>query len=88
MSKSSMPALGSCTETRSMLDQSRSSLKIEWLDSKTAASYLGISVPTLLNMTSNGQVPFYKLGRRNRYNKDELDSLLLQSRKGSYGNKI
>ncbi len=64
-----------------------SSLKTEWLDSEEAAIFLRISVKALRNMTSNGQVPFYKLGRRNRYRKDELEALLLSKKRGrQYGN--
>lgn len=63
-----------------------SSLKIEWLRSEEAASYLKISVKTLMNLTSNGKIPFYKLGRRNRYRKDELNQILLNERRGQNGN--
>lgn len=59
-----------------------SSLTSEWLDSREAAQYLKVSEPMLRNMASNGQVPFYKLGRRNRYRKDELEALLLKNRRG------
>lgn len=63
------------------------SLKIEWLDSKSAAKYLCISVGTLRNMTSNGQIPYHKLGRRNRYALGDLHQLLSRVRKGGfYGN--
>ena len=58
------------------------SLTSEWLDSREAAQYLKVSEPMLRNMASNGQVPFYKLGRRNRYRKDELEALLLKNRRG------
>jgi excisionase family DNA binding protein len=57
------------------------SLKI-WLDSNEAASYLRISVKTLMNLSSSGTIPFYKFGRRNRYRKDELDAILLQNKRG------
>lgn len=58
-----------------------SSLKF-WMDSSEAASYLRISVKTLMNLSSNGAVPFYKFGRRNRYLKEELDQILLQNKRG------
>lgn len=54
----------------------------EWLTSSEAAHYLGISTKTLMNLTSNGNVPYYKFGRRNRYLKDELRNLLLSQRRG------
>lgn len=62
------------------------SLKIEWLNSFEAAEYLRLSVKALRNKTSNGQIPFHKFGRLNRYRKDELDSLLLSNKRGQYGN--
>lgn len=55
----------------------------EWLTSLEAAEYLGISTRTLMNLTSNGNVPYYKFGRRNRYLKDELRMLLLSQRRGA-----
>lgn len=67
-----------------------SSLKIEedeWLTTKEAARYLGLSEAVLRNMTSNGSVPYYKLGRSNRYNRNELKQLLFSNKKGAiYGN--
>ena len=71
-----------------MLSSPTSSLKIEWLDSNEAAGMLRISVKSLRNLTSNGQVPYYKFGRRNRYRRDELEALLLQERRGRYGNQV
>lgn len=53
-----------------------------WMDSREAAQFLRISVPMLRNMASNGQLPFYKLGRRNRYRRDELEALLFSNRRG------
>lgn len=59
----------------------------EWLDSASAAEYLRISVGTLRNLTSSGQVPYYKFGRRNRYRVSDLRNLLLGQKRGvSYGN--
>ena len=49
----------------------------EWLTTCEAAMYLRLTVKALHNMTSNGQVPVHKLGRRNRYLKSELKRLLL-----------
>ncbi len=53
-----------------------------WFTTEQAARYLGLSTQALLNMTSNGRVPFYKLGRRNRYKKAELVRLLESNKKG------
>jgi len=55
----------------------------EWLCSWQAAEYLGISVGSLLNMVSTRAVPVYKLGRRNRYRREELRQLLLSNRIGA-----
>ena len=58
----------------------------EWLTTDQAARYLGVSPAVLRNMTSNGQIPYYKLGKRNRYRLPELRELLLLTRKGeAYG---
>lgn len=65
---------------------SSSSLKIEeteWLTSEEAALFLKIPVGSLRNMTSNGKVPYYKLGRSNRYRLEDLNKLLLSHRKGA-----
>lgn len=56
----------------------------EWLTTEEAAGYLRISVGALRNMTSNGQVPYYKLAGRNRYKRDELRNLM--KKRGFYGN--
>lgn len=57
-------------------------IEYEWIDSKQASRYLGISERVLFNLTSNGRLPFYKFGRRNRYRLDELKRLLLTERRG------
>lgn len=54
----------------------------EWMTTEEAAEYLRVSVGALRNMTSNGQVPFHKLGDRNRYRFDELRDLLLSQKRG------
>ena len=69
------------------LNHDSGSLKIEksdWLNSIDAASYLGVTVETLRNMTSNGQIPYYKLGQRNRYLQYELQNLLLKNKRGDF----
>lgn len=66
-----------------------SSLKTEyeWLTSLEAAHYLGISRSQLMNLTSSGRVPYYKLGRSNRYLVSELRALLMSHPKGErHGN--
>lgn len=56
----------------------------EWLDTDEAAKFLRISSAALRNMTSNGAIPYHKLGRRNRYKRSDLRSLLLQNRRGGF----
>ena len=59
------------------------SLKIrEWMTTEEAAAYLGLTVGALRNMASNGQIPYHKLGRRNRYRVVELRQLLLSQKRG------
>lgn len=56
--------------------------KVEWLTSKEAAEFLRVSEGTLRNMASNGKIPYSKLGRSNRYSRQELHSLLLSNKRG------
>ena len=59
----------------------------KWLNSFEAAEYLRISVGALRNMTCNGRLPFYKLGRSNRYLLSDLRNTLMSERRGRiYGN--
>jgi excisionase family DNA binding protein len=53
-----------------------------WLNSEEAAGYLKVSVPQLFNLTSTGNLPYYKLGRSNRYMKTELDTYLEAEMRG------
>ena len=63
------------------------SLKTEkMMTSEEAAEYLGISIQSLLNRVSAGSIPYYKLGRLNRYKKSELAQLLLSNKRGKHGN--
>jgi excisionase family DNA binding protein len=65
------------------IDSGSRSLKIEWLTTKQAAEYLCLSMGAFRNMVSNGQIPFYKLGRRNRYRLVDLRELLLAEKRGA-----
>lgn len=55
-----------------------------WFCTEAAAAYLDMSLKALRNMTSNGKIPFYKLGKNNRYLKSELDKILLSNRRGGF----
>lgn len=77
---------GSETSVLQTGNGNQGSLTGEWLDTPAAARFLGLSVGSLRNMTSNGQIPYCKLGRRNRYRTDDLRQLLLKEKRGCYGN--
>ena len=67
-----------CGQQTSMLEPPNGSLTIfnDYLCTKKAAAYLSISEATLRNLCSNGQVVYYKFGRRSRFLKSDLDSLM------------
>ena len=48
-----------------------------WLDSKDAADYLRITANALRVMVCKGKLSAYKLGRRLRFRKQDLDSLFM-----------
>lgn len=54
---------------------------VTWFNTAEAAEYLSISKGQLLNLVSKGEIPYYKLGRSNRYRKEELDELLVSTRR-------
>lgn len=56
------------------------------LTTEELATLLKVSPGVVRNMTSNGQLPYYKLGRRNRYWWSEIKKLLSSTHKGAiYG---
>lgn len=56
----------------------------EWMTTEEAAAYLKIPKASLLNLSSNGKVPYYKFQRRNRYLKSDLLKLLMSNRQGGF----
>jgi excisionase family DNA binding protein len=66
------------------MSDENSSLKNEynWMNTTEAAALLRVSVKALRNMTSNGFIPYYKLGSRNRYRREDLEALLLSQKRG------
>ncbi len=49
----------------------------KWMTTKEVAEYLSLSTSQVYNLTSNGYLPFYKLGKRmNRYLKEEVDAFI------------
>lgn len=57
-------------------------IEVKWFTTKEAAEYLRISPKCLLNLTSNGKIPHYKFGRRNRYLESELRQVLMVDPRG------
>jgi excisionase family DNA binding protein len=82
--KNCYPLLGMVTSSRQTLSDETKT----WLVSSEAADFLGISVQALMNHVSNGKIPYYKFGRRNRYLRSELESVLKSEPRGQNGNKI
>lgn len=58
--------------------------KEEWLTSQEAADFLKISLQSLFNRVSMGQIPYYKFGRSNRYRLSDLKKLLLGHPRGGF----
>ena len=50
----------------------------EILSRKDAAQILGVSLPTLTKYSLDGMVPFYRLGSRIRYKRNEIENCLLK----------
>lgn len=79
-----------CDSQNVMLETLNGSLTSfnDYLCTKKAAAYLSISEATLRNLCSNGQVRYYKLGRRSRFLRCDLDSLLsrVNGKDNKYGN--
>lgn len=73
-----------CPTQNTKLDSLPSSLTSEWMNSDEAAQFLRVSVKTLRNMTSSGQIPYSKLGNRNRYSKKRLEALLMKNHRGNH----
>lgn len=79
----------SCHTCKEVLLNASGSLTGEyWLNTKEAANYLRLSVAELRNKSSNGKIPYYKLGRSNRYCKSELEALLLKNKRGQHEYKV
>ena len=82
-----------CSCSKSQIEENTNArsltVELEWLNTDQAADYLCLSSGALRNLTSEGKVPYYKLGQRNRYLLDDLRNLLMSQRRGgSHGNQI
>jgi excisionase family DNA binding protein len=49
---------------------------VRWLTTSEAARYLRVSISSIKTMIYRGQVRVHKLGRRNRFLRDELERLI------------
>ncbi len=56
----------------------------KWLTAKEAAKYLKVTLSEIYNMCSAGQIEYFKLGRRSRFRREDLDELLLRNRRGGF----
>jgi excisionase family DNA binding protein len=50
---------------------------VRWLTSSEAAQYLRVSISSLKMMVYRGQIKVRKLGRRNRFLREELERLFI-----------
>ncbi|SHF53838.1 helix-turn-helix domain-containing protein [Flavisolibacter ginsengisoli] len=48
----------------------------DWLTKPQVAKLLGVSLPTILKWTKSGQLKGYRIDRRVRYRRSEIDSAL------------
>ena len=49
---------------------------VRWLTTNEAAQYLRVSISSIKTMIYRGQIRVYKLGRRNRFLRDDLERLI------------
>ncbi len=56
--------------------------KLKWLTTKEAAEYLRITIGSMKNLVYRDKVRPRKLGRLNRFKRDDLDRMLEASIKG------
>ncbi len=65
-----------------LMEKCNTAKEFDWMNSSQAAEYLKLDVNTLMNLSSNGTVPYYKLGRKNLYLKSELDKIIQLNPRG------
>ena len=49
---------------------------MEWLSTKDASEYIGVTLRTLYKLIDEGLIPAYKIGRVIRVKKEDVDSYL------------
>ncbi len=63
-------------ENRIAREQRVSFNEVRWLTTDEAAQYLRVSTSSIKTMIYRGQVRVHKLGRRNRFLREELERLI------------
>ena len=56
---------------------------IVWMTAEEVAAYLKVSKGVVYNLTSNGYLPYYKVGGRNRFLLSEIEELILKQKVGA-----
>lgn len=54
--------------------------EIDWMGTKEAAAYLGVTLRTLYRFIDSGDLPAYKFGRVIRLRRDEVDTFIAAAR--------
>lgn len=77
MNNSDINLVSGCDENEKFKSQAGFfDMKLEWLTSREAALFLRVSVGQLRNMVWRRQVKFYKLGRKLRFSRRDIEKLL------------
>lgn|GEM_PF-3579797 len=77
MINSDIKLVSACDEDEKFKSQAAFiDMKLEWLTSREAALFLRVSVGQLRNMVWRRQVKFYKLGRKLRFSRRDIEKLL------------
>jgi len=63
-------------ENKNFCEPNASLNGVRWLTTSEAAQYLRVSISGIKSMIFRGQIRVHKLGRRNRFLRDELDRLI------------
>jgi excisionase family DNA binding protein len=64
-------------ENRIAREQIASVVSPQWLTTNEAAQYLRVSANAIKTMVYRGKIRVHKLGRRNRFLRDELERLIV-----------
>ncbi len=70
-----------------MNENNSSTQVIEWMNAEEASRYLKVSRGTIYNLVSSGVLKGYRLGRRIRFIRRELDEAILSGPKKGGGHE-